>query len=71
METKYTIDTLSIAGRHQQYQSDLSLSEVLIAAPLAARQGTHQVYVSWYRSSDGQTGYLDRDGNHTPVGHAW
>ena len=31
----------------------------------------YQVFVSWHRSSDGQTGYLNNDGNHAITGKAW
>lgn len=31
----------------------------------------YQVFVSWHRSSDGQTGYLNSDGNHAITGEAW
>lgn len=35
----------------------------------AAKQ--QQVFVTWFRSSDGQHGYLNRDGNHAITGTAW
>ena len=35
-----------------------------------ARGGIGQVYVMWYRESDGQHGYLNIDG-HSPIGQAW
>lgn len=31
----------------------------------------YQVFVSWMRSSDGQHGYLNSDGNHAITGEAW
>lgn len=31
----------------------------------------HEVFVSWYRESDGTHGYLNRDGNHSPTGKQW
>lgn len=34
-------------------------------------QPQYQVFVSWYRSSDGQHGYLNSDGNHAITGQAW
>lgn len=29
------------------------------------------VYVSWFRASDGQHGYLNRGGDHEPTGRNW
>lgn len=31
----------------------------------------YAVYVSFFRESDGQTGFLNPDGNHEPVGRDW
>jgi len=31
----------------------------------------HRVFVSWFRASDGQTGYLNPGGNHGITGHDW
>lgn len=31
----------------------------------------YKVWVSWYRGSDGQHGYLNPDGNHAITGEAW
>lgn len=36
----------------------------------AAGQG-QQVFVKWFRKSDGQVGYLNRGGNHAITGKAW
>lgn len=46
------------------------------AAVKAARQMVkdypgYQVHVSWYRESDGQSGYLNPDGNHAITGESW
>jgi len=29
------------------------------------------IFVEWYRATDGQYGYLNRDGNHAIAGKAW
>ena len=29
------------------------------------------VFVSFFRASDGQVGYLNPDGNHSPTGQSW
>jgi hypothetical protein len=36
-----------------------------------AADKNNQVFVSWFRSSDGQHGYLNSDGNHAITGTAW
>lgn len=29
------------------------------------------IFITFYRPSDGQTGYLNPDGNHSPTGESW
>ena len=43
---------------------------VKLAAEQAGKRDDWQVYIRWYRQSDGQVGYRNRDG-HSPVGRAW
>lgn len=42
-----------------------------IAKIEAADNKDAQVFVTWLRSSDGQHGYLNSDGNHAITGTAW
>lgn len=47
------------------------LNESGAAEEAASRaDGNGQVFVEFFRASDGQVGYLNRDG-HGPVGRAW
>lgn len=47
----------------------LTAEETEEQAELYAAEGS-QVFVTWFRGSDDQHGYLNRDG-HGPVGKAW
>ncbi len=47
-----------------------SRSRAQTIAQRAAEKGQGQVYVSWFRPSDGQQGYLNQDGDN-PVGKPW
>mgnify|MGYP006922195423 FL=1 len=42
-----------------------------LARRLAAQNPDKQVFVTFYRSSDGQHGYLNPDGNHSIDGEAY
>ena len=41
------------------------------AVALADESKDRQVYVEWYRASDGQRGYLNRDGSNNITGKAF
>lgn len=49
---------------------DLFKNEAIGIARREASAGK-QVFVTWFRKSDGQHGYLNRDGNHAITGEAW
>ncbi|MFH2075578.1 MAG: hypothetical protein ABIJ57_09565 [Pseudomonadota bacterium] len=67
---EYTVEHGHDAVDNVEYYPGLSQKEaVMLARKLAT--GRKQVYVSWSRSSDGQTGYLNRDGSHDITGKAW
>jgi hypothetical protein len=42
-----------------------------VAKAEAAENKDAQVFVTWFRASDGQHGYLNSDGNHAITGTAW
>lgn len=44
---------------------------IMFAETAADNYPNDRVFVSWGRASDGQQGYLNRDGNHAIVGKAW
>ena len=44
---------------------------IALAKAAAAKYPDEAVFVSWGRASDGQQGYLNRDGNHAITGEAW
>lgn len=42
-----------------------------LAKAEATKNKKAQIYVTFYRRSDGQHGYLNSDGNHAITGTAW
>jgi hypothetical protein len=44
---------------------------VALASKTAEENPDKQVFVSWFRASDGQNGYLNSNGDHAVVGKAW
>jgi len=70
-QLKYTV-TAKDEGRTINVAHDLSKS----SAEKLAREWTTeypqcQVYVSWFRPSDGQHGYINPGGDHAITGKAW
>lgn len=46
-------------------------SAIRIARIQADTNPEKAVFVSWYRPSDGQAGYVNRNGDHVIIGDAW
>ena len=61
---KYTVEI-----NHDQTINGLTKKEAIQQAKLYAEDGDH-VIISWFRASDGQHGYLNRDG-HAVSGKPW
>ena len=64
---KYAIERTSIGGS-ETIEVGLSLHQALhnAAKQAAKNKGQiYQIYVVWYRESDGQHGYVNPDGNHS------
>lgn len=49
---------------------NLYKNEAISTAKREAEAG-NQVFVTWFRKTDGQQGYLNSDGNHAITGEAW
>jgi hypothetical protein len=49
---------------------DLFKNQAISIAKEQATQG-NQVFVTWFRKTDSQQGYLNSDGNHEITGTAW
>ena len=67
---KLTIDRVLESGEVEEIASTSNESEARKIASREARRRPGQVYISWFRSADGQRGYLNTDG-HSPVGKPW
>lgn len=48
-----------------------TLAEAKRIATIEAKKHPGEVFVEWFRRSDGQKGYLNSDGNHAITGKAW
>lgn len=54
--------------------TELSKKEAIEIAKKEANRSEnskYQIYVTWFRSSDGQKGYLNPNGDHDITGKAW
>jgi hypothetical protein len=65
---KYTVEYRTRAGE-SHYSDPMSRRQ----AEKEARKSSEYdlIFVSWYRKSDGQHGYLNPDGNHAIIGKSW
>jgi len=71
---KYTIELTQQGFIYQTYECDDEQDAIETAKKIIENDGknlNYEVFVSFFRSSDGQTGYLNPDGNHSPVGKDW
>ena len=68
-----TYDVIKITETMQDVciAADLSAKKAKKVAKDEAAKNDGQVFVEWYRKSDGQRGYLNRDGSHAIIGKAW
>lgn len=66
---KYTVFAVNEKGRRLWEYDDLDINEATVYADDSI-SNDHQIFIEWFRSVDGQSGYLNRDG-HSPVGKAW
>ena len=62
---KYTVEIKN----KDSHIPDLTEKEAIEQAKLYAEDGD-EVFITWFRESDGQHGYLNRDG-HGITGQAW
>lgn len=68
---KYDIVVIDKNGEEENSGSGLSKTEAVKKARELALLTDIQVFVTWHRAADGQTGYLNSDGNHDITGKAW
>lgn len=72
MWKKYAIKVVDSMGYTVDEDHGLRQQDaVRIAKRKATEYPQYKVFVYWFRKSDGQTGYLNRDGNHAITGEAW
>jgi len=67
---KYTVELHTENDYPQEVQTVKGEAKARKLAHESARVLNGQVYVTWFRATDEQKGYLNRDG-HNPVGKAW
>ena len=70
MATQGSIQKYSVKVNGDTLYHDLSKTQAISIAKQEAEAG-NQVFVTWFRKSDGQQGHLNSDGNHDITGTAW
>jgi len=68
----YTVE-ITFEGMTTDEITGLTKAQAIKTAKIKAAESgeEYQVFVSFFRPSDGQRGYLNRDGNHEITGTAW
>lgn len=64
---KYTVQI----GEYNGFPNCSKREAMKIARDEAKKNPGQKVFVTWFRSSDRQVGYLNSDGNHDITGEAW
>ena len=68
---KYTVSIMNGTMEESAY-FDMTKKEAITTAKKEANGNpTKQVFISWFRKSDQQHGYLNSDGDHAITGRAW
>lgn len=67
----YTITTVAKTGQSFWMGEGKRNAAVNIARDAAKANPDMNTFVTWGRSTDGQHGYLNQDGNHAITGKAW
>lgn len=68
---KYNVENLSESGEYSVV-SGLSKREAIKTAREAAEKyPDNSIFITWFRASDGQHGYLNPSGDHAITGQAW
>lgn len=70
LEMKYNIERNYEPGKQELITTTTSERTAISTAKSEAAKGQGQIYITWYRETDGNKGYLNRDG-HSPIGQAW
>ena len=70
VEMKYNV-LVEFEGQTVKESNGLSKSEAIKKAELEAKDEDCKVFISWFRLSDGQRGYLNPDRDHSITGNAW
>lgn len=69
---RYTVNVIANTGQTIMSTPDCSEAEAKkVAKADVKKYPNHQVFIQWFRLSDGQHGYLNPDGNHSITGDAW
>jgi hypothetical protein len=67
---EYSVEEQTMEGDNTLWHN-LSKREAVLRARKAARRPDANIYISWYRKSDGQHGYLNFSGDHAITGKPW
>ena len=64
-------DTVEIQNKGEYTPECTKKEAISLATKYAKNPNNCGVYISWYRKSDGQHGYLNPGGDHDITGQAW
>jgi len=67
---KYAVIEQTEGGENTLWH-DLTKKQAVVKAKTLAKHTDGNIYVEWYRASDGQRGYLNPDGSHAITGEAY
>lgn len=67
----YTIEIATINGEDYPETGLTKSAAITAARKYAEKYPQKRIFISWFRGSDGQHGYLNPDGNHDITGEAW
>jgi len=70
-EMKYTVEVTKHGETIESEWVNGQRNAKATAREYAAQYPDHQIYVTWFRSSDGQHGYLNPNGDHDITGRPW
>lgn len=68
---KYNVEILDSFGSIKASYTGLKKKEAMEKAKKESKDEKQAIFISWFRKSDGQHGYLNADGNHDITGKRW
>ncbi len=70
MKVEYTVVIRSHTGR-EEFFPNLTERQAIKQAKEIRSEHNGETFITWYRASDGQHGFLNPSGNHEIMGISW